>query len=131
MNCKSFGIRFIRLVQSRPVEFQRIIAVPNKSDIEIIIHADPSDEITEVWYETRSVLFFLLLFITLANVLLYFTLGRYLAPVESILTGLERIEQGDYYLRLPQYELPELTRISDGFNHMADVLLESREENKL
>jgi len=121
---------FIRLVQSRPAEFQRIIAVPNKSDIEIIIHADPSDEITEVWYETRSVLFFLLLFITLANVLLYFTLGRYLAPVESILTGLERIEQGDYYLRLPQYELPELTRISDGFNHMADVLLESREENR-
>ena len=121
---------FIRLVQSRPVEFQRIIAVPNKSDIEIIIHADPSDEITEVWYETRSVLFFLLLFITLANLLLYFTLGRYLAPVESILTGLERIEQGDYHLRLPQYELPELTRISDGFNHMADVLLESLEENR-
>ncbi len=121
---------FVQLVQARPMEFQRIINVAGKSDIEIIIHADPSDEITEVWYETRSVLFFLLLFITLANILLYFALGRYLAPIGSILTGLERIEQGDYHLRLPQYKLPELTRISDKFNHMADVLLESREENR-
>ncbi|MFT5132085.1 MAG: two-component system sensor histidine kinase UhpB [Gammaproteobacteria bacterium] len=121
---------FIRLVHSKPMEFRRIIAEPGKPDIEIIIHADPSDEITEAWYETRSVLFFLLLFIALANVLLYFALGRYLAPIESIMAGLERIEQGDYHLRLPQYELPELTRISGKFNHMADVLLKSREENR-
>ncbi len=121
---------FVQLVQPAPMEFRRIIATPEEPYMEIIIHADPSDEITEVWYETRSVLFFLLLFIVLANALLYFTLGRYLAPIESILTGLERIEQGDYHLRLPRYKLPELTRISDKFNHMADVLLRSREENR-
>jgi len=121
---------FVHLVQPAPMEFRRIIATPDRPHMEIVIHADPSNEITEVWYETRSVLFFLLLFIALANILLYFTLGRYLAPIESILTGLERIEQGDYHLRLPQYKLPELTRISDKFNHMADVLLRSREENR-
>lgn len=121
---------FVRLVQPKPMEFRRIITASDGPGIEIIIHADPSHEITEAWYESRSVLFFLLLFITMANVLLYFTLGRYLAPVESILTALERIEQGDYHLRLPRYELPELTRIADKINHMADVLLRSRDENR-
>ncbi len=121
---------FIQLVKPGPMEFRRLIATAHTSQIEIIIHADPSNEITEVWHESRDILFFLLLFIALANVLLYFTLGRYLAPIESILTGLDRIEHGDYRLRLEQYELPELSRISDKFNHMAEVLLSSREENR-
>jgi two-component system, NarL family, sensor histidine kinase UhpB len=121
---------FIKLVQPKPMEFRRIIVTPDIKKIEIVIHADPSDEITEVWYESRSVLFFLLLFIVMANVLLYITLGRYLSPIDSILTGLERIENGDYHSRLPQYKLPELTRISDKFNHMANVLLQSKEDNR-
>jgi len=121
---------FVHLVKPKPMEFQRIIKVAYGPNIEIIIHTDPADEITETWLETRSVLISLLLLIILINVLLYFMLGRYLAPIESILSGLENIEQGDYHSRLPQYELPELTRISDKFNHMADVLLRAREENR-
>ena len=121
---------FTRLVYSKPLDFQSTVNFPDRADVEIVVIADPSAEITETWFETRSVLFFVVLFITLANVLLYFTLRRYLAPLESILTGLERIEQGDYHLRLPEYKLPELSRISGRFNHMADVLLDSREENR-
>lgn len=121
---------FIQLVQPKPMEFRRIISAPGIKSIEIVIHADPSNEITEVWYESRSVLFFLSLFIVMANLLLYITLGKYLSPIDSILTGLERIENGDYHSRLPQYKLPELTRISDKFNHMANVLLQSRDENR-
>lgn len=121
---------FVRLVKPPPLEFRRIISLPEISSMEVIIHADPSDELTEVWYETRSVLFFLLLFIILANFLLYFALGKYLSPISSILLALERVEHGDYQLRLPQYQLPELSRISDRFNHMADVLLGSRNENR-
>jgi two-component system, NarL family, sensor histidine kinase UhpB len=121
---------FIQLVRPKPMEFRRIIAAPDKVNIQIIIHANPSDEITEVWHESRGVLFFLIVFMLSANILLYFLLGRYLAPIESILSGLEKIEHGDYHSRLPEYELPELTRISDKFNHMANVLLRSRDENR-
>ena len=49
------------------MEFRRIFPGPDASYTEIIIRADPSDEITEVWYETRNVLIFLLTFIVLAN----------------------------------------------------------------
>ncbi len=121
---------FVNMVQPPPLEFRRIISLAGISGVEVIILADPSAEITEVWFETRNVLFFLMLFIILANFLLYFALGRYLSPISSILTALERIEHGDYRQRLPQYELPELSRISDRVNHMADVLLASRNENR-
>ena len=87
---------FTRLVYSKPLDFQSTVNFPDRADVEIVVIADPSAEITETWYETRSVLFFVVLFITLANVLLYFTLRRYLAPLESILTGLERIELERY-----------------------------------
>jgi len=121
---------FVQLVKPQPIEFRRILSGPDIPYTEILLWADPSDEITEVWIETRSVLIFLLLFIVLVNFLIYYTLGRDLAPIESILIGLERIELGDYNLRLPKFKLAELSRISDKFNHMAEVLLQTRQENR-
>ncbi|MGH8248019.1 MAG: LapD/MoxY N-terminal periplasmic domain-containing protein, partial [Gammaproteobacteria bacterium] len=122
---------FTRLVEPTPMEFRRVFTATRVPFTEIVIRADPSDEITEVWMETRGVLAFLILFIVLANVLVYITLGRDLAPIESILRGLERIERGDYQSRLPRFRIAELSRISEKFNHMADVLSLSREENRI
>jgi two-component system sensor histidine kinase UhpB len=122
---------FVRLVEPTPMEFRRVLVGESIPLTEILIIADPSDEISEAWRETRSFLGSLLLFIILANVLVYFTLGRDLAPIESILSGLGKIEEGDYRLRLPRFRTAELSRISEKFNHMAEVLLRSREENRM
>lgn len=121
---------FIQLVKPAPMEFRHVVNEPGIPYTEILIKADPSDEITEVWAESRGVLGLLVVFVLLANVLVYITLGRGLAPLESILKGLEGIEHGDYELRLPEFNLPELARISEKFNHMAEVLNRSREENR-
>ena len=121
---------FENLVKPPPIEFRRIISGPGLPNTVIIIRADPSDEITESWYETRDVLLFLLLFIVTANLLVYFVLGRDLAPIETILEGLEKIERGDYQSRLPHFKLPELGRISEQINHMAATLLQSKKENR-
>ena len=40
------------------------------------------------------------------------------------------IEKGNYELELPHFRLPELDRISQQFNHMAKVLLESKAKNQ-
>lgn len=121
---------FIQLVKPAPMEFRHVVDEPGIPYTEILIKADPSDEITEVWAESRGVLGLLVVFIVLANVLVYITLGRGLAPLETILKGLEGIEHGDYKLRLPAFNLPELARLSEKFNHMAEVLNRSREENR-
>src|SRR5690606_37368353 len=102
---------FVRLVEPAPMQFRRVVAGPSIPYTEILIRADPSDEITEAWRETSGLLGFLLLFLVLVNVLVYLTLGRDLAPIESILRGLERVEQGDYRLRLPRFPSTEFSRI--------------------
>lgn len=112
------------------MEFHHSIQEPGLPETEIIIRANPSDEITESWTETRDVLILLVLFVVLANLLVYITLGRGFRPIDSILQGLEGIEQGNYRLRLPEFKLPELSRISSKFNLMAEVLQKSQEENR-
>ena len=121
---------FINLVKPPVREYKRVITSIGSAGTEIIIRADPSAEISETWLETRYFLLLLLLFTALANLLIYFILGRDLAPIEAILSGLERIEKGDYRLRLPKFTSVEFTRISERFNHLAGVLLYNREENR-
>jgi len=122
---------FVRLVKPSPVEYRRIFRTSETVYTEIIIRANPSDEITEVWGETKGVLGLLILFAVLVNILVYISLGQGLAPIESILKGLDGIEKGEYQLRLPMFKFPELSRISEKFNNMAEVLQKSRDENRL
>lgn len=121
---------FVNLVTPPIMDFKRVLTSTGGSGTEVIIRADPSAEITEAWLETRNFLLLLLLFTALANLLIYFILGRDLAPIEAILSGLERIERGDYRLRLPEFNSVEFSRISERFNHLAGVLLQNREENR-
>ena len=121
---------FVNLVKPPIMEFKRVITSIGASGTEIIIRADPSAEIAETWLETRNFLLLLVLFTALANLLIYIILGRDLAPIEAILSGLERIEKGDYRLRLPKFTSMEFSRISERFNHLAAVLLQNREENR-
>jgi len=122
---------FIQMVKPQPVEYRRVFRESITAYTEILIRANPSDEITEVWNETKGVLGLLILFAVLANILVYISLGRGLAPIESILKGLDGIEQGEYQRRLPKYKFPEFSRISEKFNNMAEVLQTSRDENRL
>ena len=122
---------FVRLVQPPRTEIRQWLYDSQNPPTGIIIRADPSDEIDETWNEVRSVLILLFVFIILANILVYITIGKYLAPIDTILEGLSGIEKGNYQLELPHFRLPELDRISQRFNHMAKVLLESKGKNRL
>jgi two-component system sensor histidine kinase UhpB len=64
------------------------------------------------------------------SALVHITLGRAFKSVGHILRGMEDIEQGDYGKRLPRFGLPEFDRISAAFNHMAQALAKSRDENR-
>jgi two-component system, NarL family, sensor histidine kinase UhpB len=121
---------FVRLVQPPPTEIREWFYNPMVAPTGVIIRADPSDEIDETWNEVRGVLILLFVFIILANLLVYISIGWYLSPIATILEGLSGIEKGQYQ-ELPHFRLPELERISQQFNHMAEVLLASKAKNKL
>lgn len=60
--------------------------------------------------------------ILLINLLIYQPTRRALAPVGEIVRTLARMEAGDFAVRMPAFELVELTRIGQGFNHLANRL---------
>ena len=122
---------FINLIQPPAIEIRRWLYTPVTSPIDVLIKPDPLDEINESWIETRNILIFLSIFIILVNVLIYIAIGLYLSPIEQILDGLSSIKKGNYKLKLPHFRLPEFEKISQQFNHMTQVLLETKARNQL
>ena len=122
---------FVSLVKPPATEIRRWLYTPVTTPIDILIKPDPLDEIHESWIETRNILIFLSIFIIQVNILIYIAIGLYLSPIEKILDGLSNIKKGNYKLKLPHFRLPELEKISQQFNHMTQVLLETKARNQL
>jgi len=121
---------FIHVVEPEAVPLRKELVVPGAPFREIVIHADPTDEISEAWDDSRSLLGLLFLFSLLANAMVFVTLHRWLQPVTAITAALEGIQQGDYKPRLSRIKLPELQLIAVRFNQMADVLERIHDENR-
>lgn len=121
---------FSRLVAPPPQEFRRRLSGPGLSHAEISIRADARDEISEAWQESRLALGLLVLFAVLVTALVFLTVRRALAPVDRVLVALGVVERGEYGVRLPQFDLPEMRRLAQGFNHMAGVLEAQQRENR-
>lgn len=61
-------------------------------------------------------------------IMTYFVVDRALLPTQDIMTGLNRLAQGDLSLRLPPFRLSELNRISEVFNAVANELQRASSE---
>jgi two-component system sensor histidine kinase UhpB len=121
---------FAHWVAPTPRWIERRFPMPDGSPIRVVIQADPTDEIAEVWEESLGFLRLLgLLAVTICAVI-YVMLGRALGSIRLILRGLEGIEAGDYGARLPRFALPEFARLANTFNHMAAALEKARRENR-
>jgi two-component system sensor histidine kinase UhpB len=96
---------------------------------ELVIQPDPTYEIDEIWNTSAGLLLLLCVFFVLVNGLVWWAVAHALRPVEYILGALADIERGQLGARLPAFGLPEMSRISVGFNHMAETLERSVAEN--
>ncbi|WP_316366409.1 ATP-binding protein [Candidatus Thiodiazotropha sp. CDECU1] len=121
---------FVDLVKPPPAEYRKRIASPLIGTSEIVILADPTDEIQDAWREARSIVILIVVFTLLCIILMAIIIRHSLKPVNQISAGLGVIQSGDYAARLPQFNLPELNRLSQQFNHMAQVLDEQQRENR-
>jgi two-component system sensor histidine kinase UhpB len=117
---------FTSLVAPAATELRR----PFRGGAELVIRADPGDEIAESWDDAWPLLLLVLGVSFVANGIFYVVIGRWLKPVERIVAAMDGIEQGDYRARLPAFELPELATLASKFNGMAEVLERSREQNR-
>ncbi len=97
----------------------------------IVIEADPADEIREVWEDVRQLSILGAGVFVLVGVLLHLTLWFGLRPLDSLLVAFKRLEREDFDIRLNEGEVLEIARINRKFNQLAEVLEQSKADNRL
>jgi two-component system, NarL family, sensor histidine kinase UhpB len=118
---------FVRLVKVPEVERWRPLSPDGTASV--LIRSNSAAEIGEAWLDSRTFLILLLLLLLIFDGLLYFTIGRWLAPVGQIVASLQDAEQGDFTSKVQQASLPELRLIGEKLNQLNSVLRSSKAEN--
>ena len=141
-----YGIRGEVLYQSPPSKykieqvppkwFEDSLAPYEKSVTRFIrygkleIKPNPSGAIREAWGKVKNLFWIALAFFISLNGMVYWMIGRYLQPLGAMLQVINRVEKGDLSARLPNFDLPEFSRIGQNFNAMGATLQASTAENR-
>jgi two-component system, NarL family, sensor histidine kinase UhpB len=113
---------FVQLVAPPPEALPRIVLFGHAQTQNLVIEADPADEIREAWEEVRTFLWIAGGIFLLVCSLVYVALWRGLQPLTQLLTAFERLEHDDFTTRVNEQAVPELAQIHRQFNRMAEVL---------
>ena len=89
---------------------------------EAVASIDPKTLMAEAWRDTGRLLAMLAVTMPILSILVYAALGRALRPTRIIRSGLERMAANDLSVRLPPFDLAELSAVGDVFNHLAESL---------
>ena len=89
---------------------------------EAIATIDPNTLMAEAWRDTGRLLAMLAITLPILSILVYAALARALRPTRIIRGGLERMAANDLSVRLPPFDLAELSAVGDVFNHLAESL---------
>lgn len=88
----------------------------------LVLTANPTRAILDGWDNLFDILFSQFLLLLLADLVLFWLVGRWLAPLERIELGLREIEQGDHHVRLPPLQGKEAGEMGRAFNRMAQAV---------
>jgi len=116
---------------SKDIQPKRRSIYSNEEQIgEIVVTPDPSYEISEVWNDSLGLLSLTAIFFVSVNIMVYWAVSKALRPVDRILEAINELERGNLHARLPAFKLPELRRIGEKFNNMANTLQQSIQRNQ-
>lgn len=96
----------------------------------LVVASNPAGAISEGWGRVSNLLLLGLGFFVVLNAVVYWVLGLWLRPMNAMLKAINNMEQGDLSTRLPNFSLPEFSRIAQNFNRMGESLHTSTEENR-
>ena len=96
----------------------------------VIMRTDPRNEILEAWNELSGSFVVLALFAATTVPLIYFVVGRALRPLDRLVRAMEQVGLGDYRMRVADRLTPDLARLRDSFNRMAERLAATDAENR-
>jgi two-component system, NarL family, sensor histidine kinase UhpB len=116
---------FVRLVQ--PDLPDRQVAA---GQFTLRLHADPVNEVSEVWEGFADDAIGLGAFCALAGVLTLTTLTRVLRPLAELSAAFPRLAAGEWETRVAAAGPPEVARLAHGFNDMAARLAAAEAETR-
>jgi two-component system sensor histidine kinase UhpB len=122
---------FARLVMPAADKLPHLVLNGPGKASRLIIEADPTDEIREVWEEVQPLMMIVGGVFLFICGLTYVALRQGLQPLDALLSAFERLEQDDFTARVNEAAAPELARIHHRFNHTAEVLGQARRQNQL
>jgi two-component system, NarL family, sensor histidine kinase UhpB len=119
----------LRLIADAPTAVRLPVPAVFDGGGAIVLQADPTNEIGEVWTQSRDAVLVLAGFAVLSALLMSAVLGRALRSLEDLSAAFDHIGKGDYHGSLPAQGPPELTRLANGFNVMSERLATAAAQN--
>jgi signal transduction histidine kinase len=89
---------------------------------EVVVSVNPESVVAQAWRDTSGLLAVMAVTLLGLCLLIYAAIARALRPTRVILAGLERLAANDLSARMPDFDLAELSRIGEVFNHLAASL---------
>jgi len=96
----------------------------------IVLRTDPTNELGEVWSQSRDTVLVLAGFAMLSAALTFTAVGQALRPLKSLANAFDQIGQGNYEGRVGERGPPELARLTRGFNTMTHRLAATAAQNR-
>lgn len=108
-----------RLIFTPGLEVFRQISYKNQSYGSIGIIPSVEMELQQAWDSVRALLELSFLTIFTVCLLVYLSINRALRPAQTIVSGLEKMQEGDLTVRIPNFELLEWQSTSTAINKLA------------
>lgn len=121
---------FIKLVATHYPELEQHLIAADGEHITLIIQANPLDEISEAWKESRAFFISLLLMNLLTILTVNLVFNKALKAIGIIVNSLKEIEQDNYQQKLPDFSTFEFDQIAKAIHHMTGVLDATQRENR-
>ncbi|MBC7414725.1 MAG: HAMP domain-containing protein [Herminiimonas sp.] len=86
---------------------------------------NPSRAVLDSWDDLKAILISQGVLLLAADLLVFWLVGRWLAPLEKISRGLRQMEAGQHHIRLPALPGKEMHEMGRTFNRMAQAVEEN------
>jgi two-component system, NarL family, sensor histidine kinase UhpB len=120
---------FVRLFAQRPSATIVPATIHGRNYGDIVIAANPSGEVTEIWTEVCSVAATTFAFGVCLFILILILVGRALTPIADVGAAITRLAHGDTDVKLIPRGPPEFVDIGTKINGLADNLAKVNAEN--
>lgn len=122
---------FRALVGVPPVVERHPVGIQGQRAGTVVLVSQPDDEIAEVWRGWKSEMALIALVSAAIVAVVVAAVGFALRPLRVLADGLERLEAGDFSVRVGPFRDPELGRLGERFNLMVDALEQATGQNRL